>query len=317
MTNPQILVMEKFGGMLTIIFFFIIPFILGVRYVRQKNLSRHYLWLYFIPISWVAYFIIKFSIKLVECPSCHNKIYHKLNICPYCSNNVVTSNKQHNVSDSPIPYHSEEKKCIIDQGNNLSQKPITLNKQHILSLWSWAALFLAFIMILNTALVRAIIGIQIMGAEMSHFWFMATLIVSVVAFLKNQNIYERLLFPCLLIMFIIIAKLTPLYLEWELKKKVKVIQENVSIVASIINDNYKKTGIIPDNIYALEIPLKYSRDYFGMYPMLSELNYRRENNLITIWSFGPDLKNNYSTIIYDPTNGTISDRDIVTKITLK
>lgn len=71
--------------MVVLIVVWVVPIKLGVKSARQKSISPAWMWFGVHPVGgWIAYAIIRWGIRRIECPSCHNKNPLTAKFCEHC-----------------------------------------------------------------------------------------------------------------------------------------------------------------------------------------------------------------------------------------
>ena len=98
--------------------------------------------------------------------------------------------------------------------------------------------------------------------------------------------------------------------DQSLDKKISDLFVNFKSIASFLDIIQKKDGIYPRDLFKVS---RYRKDQLKD-PFSSEnMNYLSGFDEILVWSNGPDQDNDKALIMYDPTNGTISNGDIILK----
>jgi hypothetical protein len=123
---------------------------------------------------------------------------------------------------------------------------------------------------------------------------------------------------CVVIMLMIA---TPNFLESQVRAKVSRARTDLRSLAIAIEAYYVDNNIPPHNLSLLyQGPVKYittlpndpyAPSHYGEEGLL---RYMRDDDPPWFWvaySIGPDLRDDYAQIIYDPTNGTVSRGDII------
>ncbi len=79
-------ILSGFGCALSILGFWVLPIVLGIKAARRNNRSPHWMWFGVHPLgAWIAFLVLQFSAPLKRCSNCGETVKVFAKICPYCT----------------------------------------------------------------------------------------------------------------------------------------------------------------------------------------------------------------------------------------